>query len=137
MRTFNRQMHTNMIIARIANPYGPGQDYSKGLGFIDAVMKHSMHHEEIDIWGDGSIIRDYIYIADVCGMLEILINYKGEEEVFNGGSGQGTSQKEISRVAKEIVPDIKTKYLTARPIDVSRIILDYQKLMYIKKNVLL
>ena len=134
IRTFNRQMHTNMIIARIANPYGPGQDYSKGVGFIDAVMKHSMHHEEIEIWGDGSIIRDYIYIDDVCGMLETLINYKGEEEVFNVGSGQGTSQKEILKVAKEIVPDIKTKYLPARPIDVSRIILDNQKIMSLYKK---
>ena len=93
-----------------------------------------MHHEEIEIWGDGSIIRDYIYIDDVCGMLETLINYKGEEEVFNVGSGQGTSQKEILKVAKEIIPDIKTIYLPARPIDVSRIILDNQKIMSLYKK---
>lgn len=129
MRTFNKQMHSNIIIARIANPYGPGQDYSKGVGYIDAVMKHSMLHEVIEIWGDGSIIRDYIYIDDVCGMLETLIRYKGAEEVFNVGSGQGTSQNEILTVIKEMIPNIKTKYLPARSVDVPQIILDNQKIM--------
>ena len=43
-RTFNKQFNTNVIIARIANPYGPGQDYSKGVGFIDAALKRAINH---------------------------------------------------------------------------------------------
>lgn len=39
IKTFNKQLHTKMIIARISNPYGPGQDYNKGVGFIDAALK--------------------------------------------------------------------------------------------------
>ena len=63
-RTFNKQFNTNVIIARIANPYGPGQDYSKGVGFIDAALKRAIHNQTIEIWGDGTVIRDYIYIDD-------------------------------------------------------------------------
>ena len=39
LKTFNKQSHSNMIIARISNPYGPGQDFNKGVGFIDAALK--------------------------------------------------------------------------------------------------
>ena len=81
-RTFNKQFNTNVIIARIANPYGPGQDYSKGVGFIDAALKRAIHNQTIEIWGDGTVIRDYIYIDDVCHMLASLIYYEGKESVL-------------------------------------------------------
>ena len=45
IRTFNRQMGLNNIIARISNPYGPGQDYRKGVGFIDAALKKAINKE--------------------------------------------------------------------------------------------
>lgn len=66
LKTFNKQSHSNMLIARISNPYGPGQDFNKGVGFIDAALKKTLNHEQIEIWGDGSVVRDYIYIEDVC-----------------------------------------------------------------------
>ena len=52
IRTFNTQLHTKMLIARISNPYGPGQDYSKGVGFIDAALKKAIRGENIEIWGE-------------------------------------------------------------------------------------
>ena len=45
IRTFNFQKNTNFIIARISNPYGPGQDYHKGVGFIDAAIKKAIKGE--------------------------------------------------------------------------------------------
>ena len=68
IRTFNYQAHTKILIARISNPYGPGQDFNKGVGFIDAALKKTIKEEKIEIWGDGNNIRDYIYIDDVCRM---------------------------------------------------------------------
>ena len=85
-----------MIIARISNPYGPGQDFNKGVGFIDAALKKTLNHEQIEIWGDGSVVRDYIYIEDVCEMIGSLINYDGNEEVFNVSSNQGISLNDES-----------------------------------------
>ena len=83
IRTFNTQRHTKMRIARISNPFGPGQDYHKGVGFVDAAIKKSICKETLEIWGDGENIRDYIYIEDVCKMLEALVDYDGKEEVIN------------------------------------------------------
>ena len=75
MKTFNTQLHTKMLIARIANPFGPGQDFNKGVGFVDAALKKTLHHETIEIWGDGNVVRDYVYIDDVCEMIYSLIDY--------------------------------------------------------------
>lgn len=123
-RTFNRQIGTNIIIARIANPYGPGQDYTKGVGFVDAAIKKAISHDVLQVYGDGSVIRDYIYIEDVCGMLEKLIGYSGQNEVFNLGTGVGVSQKEVIKIVKDIVGILDVNYVASRTIDVPCVILD-------------
>lgn len=129
IRTFNFQMKRNMLVARISNPYGPGQNYLKGVGFIDAALKRAIHGDEIEVWGDGNIVRDYIFIDDICRMLYTLIDYKGEEEVFNLSSGVGTSQNDVLRILKELIPNMKVKYTSARNVDASKIILDNSKIM--------
>ena len=133
-RTFNKQFNTNVIIARIANPYGPGQDYSKGVGFIDAALKRAIHNQTIEIWGDGTVIRDYIYIDDVCHMLASLIYYEGKESVFNISSNSGVSQNEIIKIIHKMVPDISVKYLPARSVDVPAIILNNTKILSVCKE---
>ena len=133
-RTFNKQFNTNVIIARIANPYGPGQDYSKGVGFIDAALKRAINNQTIEIWGDGTVIRDYIYIDDVCHMLASLIYYEGKESVFNISSNSGVSQNEIIKIIHKMVPDISEKYLPARSVDVPAIILNNTKILSVCKE---
>lgn len=128
-RTFNCQFGTDIIIARIANPYGPGQDYSKGVGFIDAALKRGLHGETIEIWGNGEIIRDYIYIDDVCNILGFLLNYNGDEKVFNISSGIGTSQNRILEIVRSLIPDLAVSYLPARSVDVPDIVLDNSKIL--------
>ena len=124
IRTFNFQMKKNMLVARISNPYGPGQDYHKGVGFIDAAIKRAIAGETIEIWGDGSVIRDYIYIDDLCKMLYALIDYHGEIEVFNLSSNTGVSQNDIVDILKRIVPDVQVAYKPGRSVDAKKIILD-------------
>ena len=124
-------MKKNMLVARISNPYGPGQDYHKGVGFIDAAIKRALANETIEIWGDGNVVRDYIYIDDVCRMLYKLIDYKGEYEVFNLISNTGTSQNEIVDAIKKMEPKLEVKYLPARNVDAKKIILDNSRIMEI------
>lgn len=128
IRTFNNQLHTKMLIARVSNPYGPGQDYHKGVGFIDAILKKAIVGDTVEIWGDGSTQRDYIFISDACKMLISLIEYNGEEEVFNISANRGTSQKEILEIVKRLGLDFQVKYLPGRSVDVKKIILDNSKI---------
>ena len=128
MRTFNFQMKKNMLIARISNPYGPGQDYHKGVGFIDAAIKHTIAGETIEIWGDGNVVRGYIYIDDLCRMLYALIEYHGDIEVFNLSSNTGVSQNDIVDILKQIDPAVKVAYKPGRSVDAKKIILDNSRI---------
>ena len=134
MRTFNIQFKTNFLIARISNPYGPGQDYLKGVGFIDAALKKALCGETIDIWGDGGIIRDYIYIDDVCKMLYSLCCYNGAESTFNISSGRGVSQNDVINILENMGLSPKVAYKPARNVDVKKIILDNTKILSIYKD---
>lgn len=129
LRVFDIQAKSKMMIARISNPYGPGQDHNKGVGFIDAVIRKTLAGEPVEVWGDGEIIRDYIYIADVCKMLGNLALYEGEETVFNVSSATGTSQNEIIEIVKQIDSNVSCVYKPGRSVDVRKIILDNSKIM--------
>lgn len=128
LRIFHIQNTVHIRIARISNPFGPGQDYTKGVGFVDAVLKRALEHKEVEIWGDGENIRDYIYIKDVCYYLHRLAEYDGEEAVFNISSGKGLSQNEVIRLIRKLGIDVRTKCKNTRSVDVRRLILDNKKI---------
>jgi len=127
-RTFFKQQGTDIIIARISNVYGPGQDYAKGVGFIDAVIKRGLAGKTIEIFGEGNIVRDYIYIEDACEMLVELLKYNGKFRTFNVSSNFGTSQNDIINIVSEYIPKLKISYFKERDIDVKDIILDNSRI---------
>ncbi len=121
---FNREYGNYLYTMRIANPYGPGQDFNKGIGFIDAVIRKAMSKEKISIWGEGNIVRDYIYIEDVANIAKFLVEYNGDITTFNVGTGVGTSQKQIIDYVKDLGLTLEVEHLEARSVDVSANILD-------------
>lgn len=117
MRAFNEQQHTRFLSCRISNPYGPGQDSQKGVGFIDAAIKSILNRRPLEVWGDGSVVRDYIYIEDVCRMMEALIRYEGNLQTFNISTGIGTSQNEIIDIFRNLGYKLDVRYLKTRSVD--------------------
>ncbi len=93
-----RAMHgLDCRVARIANPFGAGQDISRGLGAVTTFLDHALNNRPIEIWGTGEVVRDFIHIADAAEALTRLAladDLQGEH-VFNVGSGKGTSLNEI------------------------------------------
>ena len=128
LKTFNYQEGVNIRIARISNPYGPGQDYTKGVGFVDAVLKHSLAGEAVELWGDGENIRDYIYIDDVCSLLYFLSYYNGSEMLFNISSGNGISQNQVIDNVRALGLNVDVIRKESRSVDVSQIVLDNTKI---------
>lgn len=92
-----RSMHgMDCRIARIANPYGAGQDLARGLGAVTTFLHHALTDQPITIWGDGEVVRDYIHIADVAHALVLLSETpRSDTFVFNVGSGVGISLNAI------------------------------------------
>lgn len=126
---FEFQNNMNAIIARISNPYGPGQDYQKGVGFIDAAIRNALSGNTIEVWGDGNVIRDYIYIDDVCVALSELAGIETKNiPIYNISSGRGVSLNYILEVLRSIHGEIKVDYKNARSVDLEKVILSNERI---------
>lgn len=114
-------------ILRVSNPYGENQARIGVQGLILTLLKKVMANEPIEIWGDGSIVRDYIYISDVVAAL-IQAAERSATGVFNIGSGLGYSINEILElVAITTNQKLDISFLKKRNFDVSKIYLDIGK----------
>ena len=125
----HRRANLRYLIVRPSNPFGPGQSLNGVQGLIAVAIGKIMANEPLVIWGDGSSIRDYIYIDDLSKMIYELISKDIENEVINIGSGIGYSINDIISYLKNIAGDkLIIKYETSRSVDVTNVILDITKL---------
>jgi UDP-glucose 4-epimerase len=88
-------------IARLSNPFGPGQRLYGRQGFIALTIGHLLKHEPILLREDGRPIRDFIYIDDVTEALDRLAQQHDAPSVVNIGSGIGHSLREVLVVMEE------------------------------------
>lgn len=121
----HRVSDLDYLIIRPSNPYGPGQNINGRQGLIAVALGKVLRGETIIIWGDGSSIRDYIYIDDLAKIVAKLIMNNIKNKIVNIGSGSGATVKEIidliSTTTKE---NVKVEYTPGRKNDVSNMILD-------------
>lgn len=115
------------VILRPANPYGPRQGHAGVQGLIGTLLGKVLADEALEIWGDGSVVRDYIHVSDLArlcvGALESKVC-----GVFNGGSGVGHSINEIvSLICETTGEQLKTNYLEGRAFDVKEVVLDISR----------
>ena len=82
-------------VLRIANAYGPHQDARSGQGLVAAILHKLLAGEPVEIWGTGSVVRDYIHIDDVVSAMTACLDHEGPGRVFNVGSGIGRSVTDV------------------------------------------
>lgn len=115
-------------IIRLSNPYGPYQIPNGIQGVVTTFTYKAIKNSPIVIYGDGSIIRDFIYIDDaVDGIFKIVFG-SSKHKLYNWGSGYGVSIKEvISKVQHVLSIDLILEYKPSRRIDVPINILDISR----------
>ncbi|WP_025915739.1 NAD-dependent epimerase/dehydratase family protein [Herminiimonas sp. CN] len=107
------------VTLRVANPYGERQRIETAQGAVGVFLHHAIAGIPIDIWGDGSVTRDYIYIGDVAEAFARAVAYDGSKSVFNISSGVGTSLSAlIGLIENALGKPIQRRYLASRPFDV-------------------
>jgi UDP-glucose 4-epimerase len=112
------------LVFRLANPFGERQRPG-AQGAIAAFLQKLINGQPIEIWGDGSVVRDYIHIDDVVDVLVRGVNYSGNTRLFNLGSGRGRSLNEIIETLREVTgKPVECVYKNARPLDVPKSVLD-------------
>ncbi|NIO20495.1 MAG: NAD-dependent epimerase/dehydratase family protein [Candidatus Aenigmarchaeota archaeon] len=116
-------------IARPSNVYGEGQRLNINQGVIGVFANKAFRGEPIEVWGDGNIKRDYLYVADLVSALVALLHHDGPSRIFNISSGQGHSLLEIIGIMEEIIGNkIKTKFLPKRGFDIPVNVLSSKRL---------
>jgi UDP-glucose 4-epimerase len=112
-------------ILRIANAYGPGQPWVKGQGVIARLMRCALTGDAFQVFGDGSNVRDYIYIEDIASITADLIEGSDLNPVVNVGSGQGHSINELVALVEQVTHRrIEVQRREQRYFDVRSIVLD-------------
>jgi UDP-glucose 4-epimerase len=112
-------------ILRVTNPYGQRQRVETAQGAVGVFLSRALKGQAIEIWGDGSVTRDYIYVGDVAEAFAAALAYEGPKSVFNISSGTGVNLNDLIRhieTATQIV--ISKEYQPGRPYDVPVSVLD-------------
>lgn len=113
------------LIFRISNPFGPRQSPFRKQGLIPISLQRIKEGYPIEIFGDGTAVRDYIYITDVTELLASVFDKPTEHRVYNLGSGHGYSINDILDIyRKDFGLSFDTIYHPARSADVLRVVLD-------------
>lgn len=111
---------------RIANPYGRFQLGSKRQGLVGTFIHRALAGHPLEIWGDGSVVRDYIHVDDVADAFIEAINYSGPHKIMNVGSSRGLSVNEIIDELESALGcgPLERAYMVGRAADVPINILD-------------
>jgi UDP-glucose 4-epimerase len=112
-------------ILRVANPFGQRQRVETAQGAVAAFLSKALKGEPVEIWGDGSVIRDYIYISDVADAFARAVEYDGARSIFNVSTGIGTSLNELVDLIERVAGrKVVRRYRPSRRFDVPVNILD-------------
>jgi UDP-glucose 4-epimerase len=117
------------LIVRLSNPYGRFQNYLGAQGIIAVSLGKLARGEPVHIYGDGSVVRDFIYVEDAISGTLAAFDQPGKNHLFNIGSGEGVSILELMRLQEQVtgVHD-HIQYLPTRPIDVPVNVLDIRRI---------
>ena len=107
------------ITLRVANPYGERQRIETAQGAVGVFLHHALRGLPIEIWGDGSVTRDYIHVSDVAEAFVRAMEYSGAKSFFNISSGAGTSLNELIGMLEDVAgKPVEVRYLPSRSFDV-------------------
>jgi UDP-glucose 4-epimerase len=118
------------VSLRVANPYGPFQSPFRRQGLVPALIETVLAGRKVEIWGDGRVVRDFLYVDDVAEAMVLAALYDGPETVLNVGSGVGRSVREVAESICAMLGRSGTEftYRPARRADVAANVLDVTRI---------
>ncbi|MFV0533987.1 MAG: NAD-dependent epimerase/dehydratase family protein [Cumulibacter sp.] len=99
------------VALRISNPYGTRQHPVRKQGLIPIVLRQIANGEPVTQYGDGSMVRDYLFVADLVEMIARFVDAQPKYPVYNLGSGVGHSVAEVLSLIRAV---------TGRELDIQR-----------------
>lgn len=110
---------------RISNPYGTRQHPHRKQGLIPIALDHVRHGRPVTQLGDGSMIRDYLFVRDLVKMVSTVVGAPAQHPVYNVGSGVGHSVSSVLDEIRDITGvDFVRERRPAPPTFVPHVVLD-------------
>ncbi len=117
------------VVLRCGNVFGEGQPGDRSQGLVAAVMTHLRAGSVVPVYGDGSAVRDYLYVDDLVSVVRATIGRSDLPAVMNVGSGEGTSITTLLGLIEEVTGlPVHVDRRPERPGDVRRVVLDIARL---------
>ncbi len=116
IKLYQKLFGIKYLILRISNPFGMFHQ-SEVNGLVNIAIRKSMNNEPIQIWGDGTLTKDYIFASDLARVFWQLKELNCYNDVINIGSGQMYSINDILGYVKMVLPQTKWVYQDAKIFD--------------------
>lgn len=99
LRLYGRLFGVRYAVARVTNPYGPGQPHGRtAYGVINRLIHLALAGETLTIYGDGRQLRDYVHVDDVVkALIALAESSEADGRAYNVGSGVGTRLVDVAR----------------------------------------
>jgi UDP-glucose 4-epimerase len=116
------------VALRLSNPYGERQSPLRALGALTVFLHRTLKWQNVEVWGDGSVTRDFIYVGDVANAV-YLATINPVSGIFNVGTGTGLSLRDIlAHISTVVGREPAIAWMSSRSFDVPRIVLNATKL---------
>ena len=130
----NRQYGTDFISVMPTNLYGPGDNYHPEHSHVLPALIRRFHEakeqglDEVTCWGDGSPLREFLYVDDLADLCVFLMEHYSGNETVNAGTGKEISIRGLTELVARIVGyEGRILWDTTRPNGTPRKLLDVSK----------
>ena len=130
----NKQYGTDYISVMPTNLYGPNDNYHPEHSHVLPALIRRFHEAKeagapsVTCWGDGSPLREFLYVDDLANLCVYLMNHYSGDETVNAGTGKEISIRELAELVARVV-DYRGEILwdTNKPNGTPRKLLDVSK----------
>jgi UDP-glucose 4-epimerase len=127
IKLYQKLFGIDFLILRVSNPFGLYHE-SEVNGLINIAIRKSLSNKPIQIWGDGTSTKDYIFASDLARVFWQLKELNCYNDVINIGSGQMYSINDILGYIRMVLPQTKWVYQDEKIFDTRHSIFSIDKL---------
>ena len=129
-RAYRQQYGFNAISLMPTNLYGPNDNFDLLNSHVLPAMIRKFHEatDEVTLWGDGSVMREFLHVDDLAEACYTCMEKYDEPEPINIGTGEDVTIKELAETVADVVGNRKIKWDTSKPNGTPRKVLNVNKL---------
>ncbi len=130
IHAYAAQFEQPATLLRPSNLYGPGQTLRSGFGVIPTAFNRLQTQTPLTVWGDGSAVRDYLYIDDFIQLCLSVVARPMPNgcALYNAASGIGVSLNTLLETVQTVTGQpLITQHDTSRAVDIARVVLNAQR----------